>query len=110
MPSPQTSSKHWLMQDLGSLPIYVRLLVTFPTAAVLAFLLAQSAGWFPSLLKEHLSAAEAHTAVVAGIAKNVQEVQAQHAAMLERMTTGLRVMCENAARDLASRNNCQNIK
>ena len=89
---------------LTGLPIWVRVitLVGFPVVCA-AFLLAQTAGWVPSL-------AQGQTASL----KSLESVMTQHVretnVLIGRLSTALRVMCENSARDEVGRNNCRAIE
>ena len=87
---------------IASLPWWARVaLVNFPVAVAL-FFMAQSAGYIPS-------AAQAQTAEIAKLNTAVTGHVGETEKLVARLTTALRVMCENAARDDVTRNNCRNI-
>lgn len=90
---------------------YVKNLVGLGFAVVVAiFLLGQSAGFIPSLIQLHMTEA----ATAAASAEAFRKVAGRHyneqENLIARLTTALRIICENQAHDLSSRNNCLNIK
>lgn len=84
----------WWVKGLGA--------VGFP-AAVAIFLLMQSAGWIPSTLQSSATTLER-------LMKSADAHEQTTRDLVERLTTALRVMCENDARDASERNRCQHIR
>lgn len=89
---------------IAGMPWYVRAVVWVgvPVGLIVVFL-AQDAGFLPSLARA------THANVLATNALVAQHVQKTDA-MVERMTFGLRIMCENSAKDQSGRNNCGLIR
>jgi len=86
----------------NGLPWVVRLaIVNFPVAVAL-FFMGQSAGVIPS-------EAQAQGKVLARLETTLSTHVGQTETLVARLTTALKVMCENSARDDVSRNNCRHI-
>lgn len=90
-------------ESLNGLPWWVKGIATvgFPTVVAL-FFLAQSAGWIPS-------ATQATASTLERLVKNTEAHEQTTRDLIDRLSTALRAMCENAARDVTERNRCQHI-
>ena len=103
------------MNDLlNGLPAWAKLSPIAIVHFVLIFLLAQSAGWVPSvsdatstMIKAHIESTKARSQVVDVM---LQQRERKIDELLVRLTTGLRIICVNSARSDNERRNCDNIK
>lgn len=104
-----------MMSQANGVPWWVKATATlgFPIV-VAAFLLAQTAGWVPSVavdMSRDLSRhAEDQATRAEGLALALDRREAKVDELLRRLTVTLRVMCENGARSDAERRNCGNIQ
>ena len=81
---------------------------------VLIFLLAQSAGWVPSVSEQARTGIVSHVAATAARSTVIDQallVRDQKIdELLRRLTLGLRIMCENNAKNDLERRHCSNIQ
>lgn len=88
---------------LASAPWFVQLALASPTALVLVVLLGQATGWIPSVAQRQ---SDAIMALDMRLSTHVTEASVG----MTRVTTALRVLCENSAKDDVARTNCRLIQ
>lgn len=89
---------------LNGLPLWVKsvAMVGFPIVVAL-FFMGRETGWIPSVHHRVDTA-------IAGQAKVLLDHDRRQDEIIGRLTTGLRILCENTASTHADRNNCANIR
>jgi hypothetical protein len=104
------ASSHLSVSDFVKLPWWAQVLIIAPSTLFMAFLLAQSAGYIPSVAATHAEEARKWNVE----AETFRSVAAKHYEdninLSSRLARGLRIICENASRDQAARNYCQQIQ
>jgi len=96
---------------LRALPPWARVAAYLgvPAATALYFML-QGAGYIGAPAQTALVEVKSAHADVLAVGTRLDAHAALQVSLVEKLTVGLRVMCENSARDVAARNNCQNIR
>ena len=87
-----------------NIPQWAKIVMTvgFPIFVALYFM-ALNVGWISSPLNKIETNFEVHSATTA-----TQGVKLD--ALIDRITTGLKVICKNGAKDRVALNNCDNIR
>jgi hypothetical protein len=74
------------------------------------FLMSQAAGFIPSVSDRLRAEVEAHEQSSRDLAADLKAHRIRQENLIERLTIGLRVICENSARMPFQSNNCANIR
>lgn len=82
--------------------VYLMGTIGFPVM-VAAFLLAQTAGWLPSLDQKN-------TVAIESLNQQIADHRVRQEVLTETLKHGFRILCENGARSQQERNNCAQIR